>query len=206
LDGTSFEFGSAWGLADVKSVVNVGANSITLSPNFNAYVATDAYWANGAIGNKIFEGNTFVENSALAGQVLTFSGNVVSNTLASGYTAVAFIKGLNPATGYSTDVNVSVPLVSGQAFTLTTTTAIPSGLIVQYGFTIKGLNGNPANEVALGNVVVEAAGAPPVMLTQMTLPVTFDDVTVDYGLIGFGGAEASTVEVDPTLGCGQEQQ
>ncbi len=200
LDGTSFEFGSAWGLADVKSVVNVGANSITLSPNFNAYAAGDAYWSNGAIGNKIFEGNTFVENSALAGQVLTFSGNVVSNTLASGYTAVAFIKGLNPATGYSADVNVSVPLVSGQAFTLSTTTAIPSGLIVQYGFTIKGLNGNPANEVALGNVVVEASSAPPVSLTQMTLPVTFDDATVDYGLIGFGGAEASSVVVDPTLG------
>ncbi len=36
-------------------------------------------------------------------------------------------------------------------------------------------------------------------LTQMTLPVTFDDVTVEYGLVGFGGAEQSTVVVDPTL-------
>ncbi|RKS99645.1 gliding motility-associated C-terminal domain-containing protein [Flavobacterium sp. 123] len=36
-------------------------------------------------------------------------------------------------------------------------------------------------------------------LTQMSLPTTFDDATVDYGLIGFGGAEASTVVVDPTL-------
>lgn len=34
--------------------------------------------------------------------------------------------------------------------------------------------------------------------TQMSLPVTFDDPTVEYGLIGFGGAEASTVEADPT--------
>jgi hypothetical protein len=33
----------------------------------------------------------------------------------------------------------------------------------------------------------------------MSLPVTFDSATVDYGLIGFGGAEASTVVVDPTL-------
>ena len=37
-----------------------------------------------------------------------------------------------------------------------------------------------------------------VVLAQMDLPVTFDEAGVDYGLIGFGGAEASTIEVDPT--------
>ncbi len=36
-------------------------------------------------------------------------------------------------------------------------------------------------------------------LTQMNLPVTFDDVTVNYGLVGFGGAEQSTIVTDPTL-------
>ena len=35
--------------------------------------------------------------------------------------------------------------------------------------------------------------------TQMDLPVTFDDVNVNYGLVGFGGAEQSTVVTDPTL-------
>ena len=35
------------------------------------------------------------------------------------------------------------------------------------------------------------------VLKQMDLPVTFDDATVDYGLIGFGGAEASTIVTDP---------
>ncbi len=35
------------------------------------------------------------------------------------------------------------------------------------------------------------------VLTQMSLPVTFDSTTVDYGLISFGGT-ASTVVVDPT--------
>jgi hypothetical protein len=34
--------------------------------------------------------------------------------------------------------------------------------------------------------------------TQMNLPVSFDDATVDYGLIGFGGADVSSVVVDPT--------
>jgi hypothetical protein len=35
-------------------------------------------------------------------------------------------------------------------------------------------------------------------LTQMDLPVTFNDPTVEYGLIGFGGADNSTVVTDPT--------
>jgi Ig-like domain CHU_C associated/Secretion system C-terminal sorting domain len=39
----------------------------------------------------------------------------------------------------------------------------------------------------------------PPTLTQMNLPVTFDDVTVNYGLIGFGGAEQATIVTDPTL-------
>ena len=161
LDGTSYEFGSLWGLADLKSVVNAGANTVTLYPNYNTYNAADPYWSNGAIGNKIFEGNTFVENNTFAGQVLTFTGNVTSNTLNSAYTAVAFIKGLNPATGYSTDVFVSAPLVAGQPFSITTDTAIPAGLVVQYGFTIKGLNANPAQEAALGNVVVAGNAVTP---------------------------------------------
>ena len=36
--------------------------------------------------------------------------------------------------------------------------------------------------------------------TQMDLPVTFDSPTVAYGLLGFGGAEDSTIVVDPTGG------
>lgn len=37
----------------------------------------------------------------------------------------------------------------------------------------------------------------PVTLTQMTLPVTFDVATVDYGLVGFEGAEDSSIVLDP---------
>lgn len=35
-------------------------------------------------------------------------------------------------------------------------------------------------------------------LEQMDLPVTFEDENVEYGVIGFGGAELSTIEADPT--------
>ena len=37
-----------------------------------------------------------------------------------------------------------------------------------------------------------------VTLTQMSLPVSFDSTTVAYGLVGFGGAEDSTIVADPT--------
>ena len=150
-----YRFGGSWGVADIKTVIDAGTNSVTLYPNFNTYNAADPYWSNGAIGNKIFEGNTYVEDASLDGQTVTFKANVASNTLASGYTAIAFIKGLNPATGYSTDVLVTTPLTPGQ-FSITAN-SIPAGLIVQYGFAVTGLNGNPANQAALGNVLVTPA-------------------------------------------------
>jgi hypothetical protein len=55
-----------------------------------------------------------------------------------------------------------------------------------------------ANSTYLFDDVTQSAAAGP-SLTQMTLPVTFDDATINYGLIGFGGAEASSIVVDPTL-------
>lgn len=39
----------------------------------------------------------------------------------------------------------------------------------------------------------------PIALEQMDLPVTFDEAGVEYGLIGFGGAENSVITEDPTL-------
>lgn len=207
-NGTTYEFGSAWALADLKSVVNVPTNTITLYPNFNTYVAGDAYWANGALGNKIFEGNTFVENASLAGQTLTFNGNVTSNTLAAGYTAIAFIKGLNPNTGYSADVNLSVPLVAGQSFSVSTGTAIPTGLIVQYGFMVRGLNGNPVNEAALGNVVVNGnVSVPTEPLTAAPTPTipaanvismfsnAYTNVTVDTWQTSWSAGVVADVQI-----------
>ena len=183
-NGTTYMFGSAWGLADIKTTLTTSTNTIKLQPNFNTYAnamsgsaADQAYWTNGAgLGNKVFEGNSYVENNTLAGQVVNFTGNVTHHNLASGYTAVAFIKGLNPATGYSTDFSVTTPLTATGVFNLSSVTAIPAGLIVQYGFTVKGLNGNPANETALGDVTVTAAGATP-STVNVTLKVDMSQQT-----------------------------
>jgi hypothetical protein len=37
-----------------------------------------------------------------------------------------------------------------------------------------------------------------VSLNQMSLPVTFDDAAIEYGLLGFDGSEGSSIVVDPT--------
>ncbi|HSN48478.1 MAG TPA: hypothetical protein VLR29_06920, partial [Flavobacterium sp.] len=191
--------GNAWGLGDLKTVTNIFNNSISLFPNFSAYGdGTNPYWVNGAMGSKIFEGSSYVESAALAGSSLTFTAKVASYTLASGYTAEAFIKAIDPANNYNSVIDIRTPLVAGQTFTISTTGVIPAGLLVQYGFAIKGLNANPAQEAALGKVVVGPAGAG-VPTIQMNLPVTFDDANVDYNLLGFGGADNSTIVVDPTL-------
>lgn len=196
----STDYGNGgWGLGDLKTVANTFNNSISLYPNFSAYGnGSNPYWVNGAIGSKIFEGSSYVESAALAGSSLTFTAKVASYTLDAGYTAVAFIKAIDPANNYSTVIDIRTPLVAGQTFSISTLGIIPAGLLVQYGFAIKGLNANPAQEAALGKVVVGPAGAG-VPTIQMNLPVTFDDLTVDYNLLGFGGADNSTVVTDPTL-------
>ena len=189
--------GNAWGLGDLKTVTNTFNNSISLYPNFSAYGnGTNPYWVNGAIGSKIFEGSSYVESAALAGSSLTFTAKVASYTLAAGYTAEAFIKAIDPANNYNTVIDIRTPLVAGQTFTISTAGTIPGGLLVQYGFAVKGLNANPVQEASLGKVVVGPAGGPSI---QMNLPVTFDDATVDYNMLGFGGADNSTVVTDPTL-------
>ena len=56
-----------------------------------------------------------------------------------------------------------------------------------------------AGQTDVGVVCWESCSAcNTVALSQMNLPVTFDDAAVEYGLIGFDGSEASSIVVDPT--------
>lgn len=149
-------FGSAWQLADLKTVINAGENTITLYPNYNTYNPTDEFWSNGEEGNKIVEGSTFQENLEWAGEDVTFKGYVESNTLSDDFVAVAFVKALNPDNNWSLDVYVTADLVEGANFTITVPAdQLPEGLMVQYGFSVRGLNANPTQEASNGNIVVK---------------------------------------------------
>ena len=84
-NGGDFAFGESWGVPDLKTVLDPANNTITIQPNFNTYGdGTDTFWVDQATtnGNKMFEGNTYVEDNSLVGSELTFTGTVTTNTLA----------------------------------------------------------------------------------------------------------------------------
>ena len=161
LDGTTFVFGQGWGVPEMKTVVDPGANTLTLQPNFNTYAdnPTDPFWVNQTTGegNKIFEGNTFVEDPSLAGSELTFEGSVSAFTIDAGYTVVAFIKVFNA--DFSVLKEETAALTGAGNFTVTYTNVEPEDTTVQYGFKVTGVNANPADEAALGSVVVSTPTA-----------------------------------------------
>lgn len=163
--GSGYQFGSEWGLADVKSTLDTSANTLVLQPNFNTYAdnPSDAYWVDQATGegNKFMEALTFVEpGETFNGVALSFSGDILSNTLDTNYTASVFIKALDPANGFVDVFGGSKVMElpeSGSFSVEASAEELAAGLLVQYGFVVTGVNANPANEEALGNVTIGVA-------------------------------------------------
>ncbi len=167
-------FGSGWGLGDLKTTVTNDAPStifgdqLRLEPNFNTYAnslggnnADRDFWTNsidggvtaGPSGNKFMEANTIVETNPINFPSASFHGTIDSYTLASGYTAQAFIKVLNPGNGYSTDLFNTYDLSSGSFYTITADLAAHQGKLLQMGFVVSGVNANPSGP-ALGSALV----------------------------------------------------
>lgn len=149
---------SDWGIDDIKTERHTDTNTVVLFPNYNVYSATDAYWANGDQGNKIMQGMSYVLDDTLLGQNITFTGQVTSYTISSGYTVYAFTKTLDANWGL---LNESIaPITSTGTFAVTSDSDnYPGAAHVQYGFSVRGLNANPAFMEQLGNVVIGALPA-----------------------------------------------
>lgn len=132
-NGGAYVFGSVWGTADL--VATFSGPVLTLKPN--SVNDPSPFWytpsgAPGATGNKIFEANMYVEQTGtLSGQSVTFTGNVLSNNLASSHTSIAFIKDFAP--DYSSFNIATAPLTPG-VFNVNLNTAAGAGRHVQYGF------------------------------------------------------------------------
>ncbi|HWB52761.1 MAG TPA: PEP-CTERM sorting domain-containing protein [Tepidisphaeraceae bacterium] len=132
--GGAYEFGSAWGTADLTATFS--GPVLTLGPN--SVNDPSSYWYTpsggpGATGNKIMDANMYVEfdDGSLAGQNITFTGDVLSNTFISGYTTVAFIKDFAP--DFSSSVSTTVALTPG-VFSISLNTINDPSRHVQYGF------------------------------------------------------------------------
>ncbi len=147
-----------WGIDDIKTVRNTADNQVILYPNYNTYSATDAYWSNGANGNKILMGMSYVLDDELIGQDITFTGNVLSNTIADAYEVKAFVKTLDANYGLINET--TTPLDATGVFAINyNSNTYPGAVHMQYGFSVRGINANPINMDQNGNVVIGAATA-----------------------------------------------
>lgn len=168
-DGGGYVFGAVWGVPDLVSVFDNGADTLTLSPN--TIGDANEFWyqctgsgtapncgSPGALGNKIMDANTYVELpvDTVNGQTVTFQGTVVSNSLTGPHVAKAFIRDFAP--DYSSFNESAVVLAPGP-FSINLLTDAAAGRHVQYGFNFNGPNVWITDVAPFGNVVIETLGA-----------------------------------------------
>ena len=157
-NGGGLVFGSGWGTADLTATF--AGDVLTLGPNTIGDPSTFWYVGGGgpgAQGNKNMDANMYVQNDALVGESVTFTGTVLSNTLVSPYTSVAFIKDFAP--DFSSFNQVTVPLTPGD-FSITLATNPAAGRHVQYGFETIGPNVWATDVGPKGNVQVTSVPEP----------------------------------------------
>ena len=149
-----------WAVEDLISILDAGSNTITLKPNRIDDLSPE--WNSGtALGERIMDANTYVDDNSLLGQAFTFSGEVLSNDLDASYEEFAFIRVFNGDFSQLL-VELRADLIPGQTFSLTYDNSNPDGANVQYGFSVIGSNVNPDPQFdefynSLGNVVVTDA-------------------------------------------------
>ena len=158
-----YAFGFAYSVPDLRATPT--ATSMTLEPNIAIWTAeaTNASWFDQGVtpqtANKYIEASSYIEDNTLAGSDLTFTGNVSVSDLGSEYTVVAFVKALDPNSGYATVVNNTADISSTGDFTASATAAeLASGYVIQYGFAVTGPLADPA-DTTLGSVVIGEATA-----------------------------------------------
>lgn len=197
----AFQWGSGWGVddlvSDITSAPSGGNTVLTLSPNTigdpNEYWYQDPTGSGnqnpggpGAPGNKVMDANLYIEynDTALAGQTVTFSGTVLANTLLpASHTAIAFIKDFAP--DYSSNMAATTPLNVG-AFSLSLDTDAGAGRHIQFGFTVNGPNVWVTDVAPFGNVQIAI---------EATAPLVLDEVNTSLEL-----APAPVVSWDSQLG------
>lgn len=182
-NGGAYVFGAGWGVADLcatfptSSTVNFTPNTIG-DPNPFWYTPSGGP---GATGNKIMEANLYAQNDGgLAGQTITFKGNVTSFTLQTGtnpntdYTFKAFVRDFAP--DFSSVVETLIPITSTGQFTATLATINDPARHVQWGLQMKGPDVWITDVAAKGSVTVTAVPEPST-----------------YALLAFGGCAAATL-------------
>jgi hypothetical protein len=138
-NGGGYVFGSSWGTADLKA--SFSGPILTLSPNSVNDPSTFWYQGGGgpgAPGNKVMDANFYQDfGGVLAGQTVTFTGNVLANSLTSAHLSVAFIKDFAP--DFSSSISTTVLLTPG-TFSISLPVLNDPARHVQIGFETTGVN------------------------------------------------------------------
>ncbi len=154
-DGGNYVFDSGWGVSDLAASFSAGI--ITVAPNTSIYrdvaLSDGFWWQPDGSGNKNMQADYYVENPALSGQIVTFSGYVWTNTLGTNWFTTAFIKELDQNNGYALVQMVTNNLV-GTNFTISMATG--SGHLIQYGVETFGPNVNSSIYPNPGHVLVSS--------------------------------------------------
>ena len=187
-------FWSEWGLADLKTTISgTLKNRLILQPNFNAYAnaatggnpAVDLpFWRNnngdGPMGNKYMDLTTYVDRNFSkysTSSPVVFAGTVNSRSLTNSYRAEAYIKVIQGFSPYDTLAMVTTNLPSANSnfnlqldlSTANLGTNPPSSHNVQFGFMVHGVNANPIQENAYGNVDVTVTQIPSLLGPQVLI-------------------------------------
>lgn len=172
-NGGAYDFGSPWGTSALDAYFTGPVATLTPNTNIDQTDPIDSYWwqapNNGTSpGNHIMDASFYVEDDSFVGGNVTFTGNVLSNTLVSPYTSVAFIDDFTPS--YSLVNTTTIPLTPG-IFSINLN--INPGDVLQYGFVTTGPNAREAAVAADGAVNITAVPEPVTLgaLSVIALPL-----------------------------------
>lgn len=164
LDGSTFVFGSGWGVPDLTSSFDDGASTLTMGPN--TVNDPDPFWYQGgggpgAPGNKVMEANLFqqLSDGSLSGETVVFSGNLLSNSFTDAHVLSVFIRDF--AADFSSVNETLVEIDSTGAFSISLDT-IDDGTArnVQWGIQVKGVNVWSTDVAPFGEAVFATVPAP----------------------------------------------
>jgi len=200
-DGSTYIYGQEFGTADLRAAF-IPTNSpsgwplntdLVLKVNTNTYNPADVFWNNpDGSPNKVIEANFYRDvGTNFAGQTVTFTGTVTSNTIPapsggaiSGWTSVCFVKEFTTSYGFLHSEEVALP-ASGP-FTVSWT--IGAGHVAQYGFYVKGPNTAPGSANSLTGIGILVEDSDPAITNQPAGFTTTAGVTTNLtvGAIGSG--------------------
>jgi len=175
LDGTTYAFGSSWGVPDLTAVFDDGAGTLTLGPN--TIGDPNEYWYQGgrpgedpldpndnggpgAAGNKIMDASLYqqVDGGLYSGTTVTFNATILANTFTAAHGTKMFIKDFDA--GYGSFNEMIIDITAPGDYSISLATLADPTRHVQWGFITRGVNVWATDVDPFGNVVVATVPTP----------------------------------------------